>query len=249
MVRTGIAAVRMALGYVVAGIGTGILGITAIVLTWINPKMRLINGVIRAWGKLVVFWGAVHADVEGAELLDPDGSYMLVSNHQSAIDPPLHIARLPVSIRFLAKKELFRIPVFGPAMRAVGMVETDRKAGVAAHRAINRQVARVMEMEKSLIIYPEGTRTRDGEVRPFKKGAFRIAVDNDLPIVPLTLDGAFEAWPPGRRVCLGGRVRIVIHEPISTEGLEPADIDGLRDRTREIIVGTLERLRMEEPAR
>ena len=155
------------------------------------------------------------------------------------------MARLPVSIRFLAKKELFKIPVFAQAMRAVGMVETDRSARGAAHRSINRQVARVMEMGKSLIIYPEGTRTDDGEIKPFKKGAFRIAVDNGLPVVPLTLYGAYEAWPPRTRICLGGPVTVVIHEPIPTGGLDSSDLDDLRDRARDAIVGTFERLRAE----
>jgi 1-acyl-sn-glycerol-3-phosphate acyltransferase len=248
MLRTARAAVRMGFGYVLAGFATMILGLTAIVLTWINPKMRVINGIIRTWGKIVVFFGAVRVAVEGAELLDRNSSYMLVSNHQSAIDPPLHIAKLPVSVRFLAKKELFRIPIFGPAMRAVGMVETDRSAGIAGHRSINRQVARVMELEKSLIIYPEGTRTKDGSLGAFKKGAFRIAVENGLPIVPLTLDGAFAAWPPGRRLCLGGPVRLVIHEPIATEGFGTEDLDELRDRVREVISDTLDRIRDEAPA-
>ncbi|MCB2224717.1 MAG: 1-acyl-sn-glycerol-3-phosphate acyltransferase [Actinobacteria bacterium] len=243
MLRKAAAAVRMGIGYPIAVLGTALLGCTAIVLTWINPRMRVINGVIRAWGKMIVFIGAVRTEVVGGERLERDGSYMLVSNHQSAIDPPLHIARLPVSVRFLAKAELFRIPIFGPAMRAVGMVETDRSAGLAGHRAINRQVDRVMELKKSLIIYPEGTRTADGDVRPFKKGAFRIAVDNGLPIVPLTLHGAFDAWPPKTRLCLGGKVTVVVHEPIPTEGLTSGDIDELRDRVRGIIVDSLAELR------
>jgi 1-acyl-sn-glycerol-3-phosphate acyltransferase len=245
MLRKAVAAVRMGIGFLVVSLATVVLGTTAIVLALINPKMHAITVVMRIWGRLTLFFGAVRVDVRGAEKLDPDGSYLLVSNHQSAIDPPLHIARLPVSVRFLAKKELFRIPVFAQAMRAIGIVETDRTAGVAAHREINRQVARVIELERSLIIYPEGTRTKDGEVRPFKKGAFRIAIDNDLPIVPLTLHGAFAAWPPDSRVCLGGKVTVVIHDPIPTDGLDAGRIDELRDRARSIIVDTLERLRAE----
>ena len=245
MLRKTRAAVRTAIGFGVVVIATLILGTTEIVLALINPRMELITTVMRAWGRVVLLFAAMRVEVEGAEHLDPDGSYMLVSNHQSAIDPPLHMARLPVSIRFLAKKELFKIPVFAQAMRAVGMVETDRSARGAAHRSINRQVARVMEMGKSLIIYPEGTRTPDGEIRPFKKGAFRIAVDNGLPVVPLTLYGAYEAWPPRTRICHGGPVTVVIHEPISTEGLNSSDLDDLRDRARDAIVGTFERLRAE----
>lgn len=240
--RKALLTVRMGVGYLVGGFATVILGIIAMVLAFINPKMHLITLVMRVWGRVVLSLVAIRVDVEGAELLDPRGSYMLVSNHQSAIDPPIHLAYLPVSVRFLAKKELFRIPIFGQAMRAVGMVEIDRTAHGAAHRSINRQVARVMDMEKSLIIYPEGTRTADGQLRPFKKGAFRIAVDNGLPIVPLTLHKAFEAWPPTSRICIGGRVKVVIHEPIPTEGLGAADLNDLSDRVRTVIGDTLARL-------
>ena len=236
---------KMGVAYSLGGIATGILAITAMILAFINPKMHLITLVIRAWGRVVLFFVGVSVDVEGAERLDPKGSYVLVSNHQSAIDPPLHLAYLPVSVRFLTKKELFRIPIFGQAMRAVGMVEIDRSAHGVAHRSINRQVARVMDMEKSVIIYPEGTRTADGNLRPFKKGAFRIAIDNGLPIVPLTLHKAFEIWPPKSRICLGGRVKMVIHEPIPTEGLAGADLHDLSDRTRTVIGDTLARLRAE----
>lgn len=247
MLRTALAGARMGIGYVVAGLATAFLGLSAIVLTWINPRLRLIDWVVRAWGRFVVMWGAVRTDLIGAEHLDTSGSYMLVSNHQSAIDPPLHIARLPVPVRFLAKAELFRIPIFGPAMRAVGMVETDRSAGVAGHRLINREVSRVMDLKKSIIVYPEGTRTKDGNLRPFKKGAFRIAIDNGLPLVPITLHRAFDVWPPGRRICLGGRVVMVIHEPIPTTGLELGDVDALRDEARRIIDETLQRLQRDDP--
>lgn len=243
MLRKAWAAVRMAVGFVVVALSTVVLGTTAIILAHINPRMPMITSVMRAWSEVVLFFGMIRVEVIGAERLDPEASYMLVSNHQSAIDPPLHIAKLPVSVRFLAKKELFRIPIFSSAMRAIGIVETDRSAHASAHRAINRQVARVMEMEKSLIIYPEGTRSRDGTMKPFKKGAFRIAVDNGLPIVPLTLCGAFEAWPPDSKLCLGGPVTLVIHEPIPTEGMGPADLDALRDRAWHQIADTLEELR------
>jgi len=243
--RKALLTVRMGVAYFLGGIATGILGITAMILAFINPRMHLITLVMRVWGRVVLFLVGIRVDVEGAELLDPKGSYVLVSNHQSAIDPPLHLAYLPVSVRFLTKKELFKIPIFGQAMRAVGMVEIDRTAHGAALRSINRQVTRVMDMEASVIVYPEGTRTADGELRPFKKGAFRIAVDNGLPVVALTLHKAFDVWPPTSHICIGGRVKMVIHEPIPTEGLGRADLDDLSDRTRSVIGATLDRLRGE----
>src|SRR4030065_544341 len=100
------------------------------------------------------------------------------------LDAPYHLGTMPVGVRFLAKKELYKIPLFGSTLRAVGMVETDRQAGAAAHEDINRQVARVITMGRSLLIYPEGTRSRDAELHDFKKGPFRIAIENGMPVLP-----------------------------------------------------------------
>jgi 1-acyl-sn-glycerol-3-phosphate acyltransferase len=130
-------------------------------------------------------------------------------------------------------------------MRAIGIVETDRQAGPAAHRAINEQVARVMEHGWSLIIYPEGTRSRDGELKPFKKGAFRIAVDNGLPVVPITLAGTREAWVPGQKFVRGGPVRMVVGEPIPTEGLGAEAIGAVRDSAHAAIAETYDRIRFD----
>ena len=173
--------------------------------------------------------------VEGAERLERDNTYVVVSNHLSNLDAPLHIANMPVPIRFLAKSELFRVPVFGQAMRAVGMVATDRSAHGAAHRTINERVTRVVEMRKCLMVYPEGRRSRDGELKAFKKGAFRIAIENQLPLVPVTIARTDRAWKPGSNVIRGGKTYMVIHDPIPTDGAGRADIDELRDRVHAII--------------
>jgi 1-acyl-sn-glycerol-3-phosphate acyltransferase len=147
-----------------------------------------------------------------------------------------------LSVRFLAKAELFKIPLFAQAMRRIGIVETDRAAHTAAHRKINQQVAVVVERGLSLVIYPEGTRSRDGSVRPLKKGAFRIAIDNEMLVVPIATAGLHGAWPPGKMLVRGGRARMVIHEPIPTASMTSADIDDLRDRVGAVIADTHARL-------
>jgi 1-acyl-sn-glycerol-3-phosphate acyltransferase len=169
---------------------------------------------------------------------------VLLSNHQSNLDPPFHIAVFceKLSVRFLAKAELFKIPLFAQAMRRIGIVETDRAAHAGAHRKINQQVGVVVERGLSLVIYPEGTRSRDGSLRPLKKGAFRIAIDNDMPVVPIATAGLREAWEPGKKMVRGGRARMVIHEPIPTVSMTPVDIDALRDRVGVVIAATHARL-------
>jgi 1-acyl-sn-glycerol-3-phosphate acyltransferase len=123
-------------------------------------------------------------------------------------------------------------------MRRVGIIRVDRSAGARAHAGINRGIAEARGHGYSLIIFPEGTRSRDGDFHRFKKGAFRIAIGNEMEIVPVTLHGTWEVWRPGAKIFYPGRVRAVIHDPIPVAGLDLTDIGDLRDRTHEVIEKT-----------
>lgn len=219
------------------------LGSYLIVLLWIRPDTRQVTPTMRLWAHVFLWTTGARVTVEGLERIDPNASYVFTGNHLSNIDVPVMVGRLPVSVRFLAKKELFKVPILGRAMRAIDMVVTDRGAGTGMHRVVNRQVATVVEKGLSLVIYPEGTRSRDAEMRPFKKGAFRIAIDNAMAVVPVTIAGSELVWKPGSPLIMGGRVRLVIHEPIPTEGMTTADIDGLRDRVRGVVEAQYEEIR------
>ncbi|HUG75790.1 MAG TPA: lysophospholipid acyltransferase family protein, partial [Acidimicrobiia bacterium] len=237
-------AVRTLLALTVVVVLTIILGTFVIVVATFSPNSRIFRPTMRLWGVVFMKVCGVGWEVEGLEHLDKGKSYVLVGNHQSNLDPPFHIAVFceKVSVRFLAKAELFKIPLFAQAMRRIGIVETDRAAHTGAHRKINQQVAVVVERGLSLVIYPEGTRSRDGLVRPLKKGAFRIAIDNGMPVVPITTVGLHEAWAPGKMLIRGGQARMMIHEPIPTASMTSADIDGLRHRVGAVIADAHARL-------
>ena len=223
---------------------TLVLGLMALVITWVRPRSRKVDRIIAWWAKAFLFVTGTRVQATGLDLIDPRASYVFTPNHISNIDVPVMLASLPVSGRYMAKKELYRIPILGSAMRAVLMIETDRDAGPAAHRDINLQVARVVAAGLSLIIHPEGTRSRDAELRPFKKGAFRIAIDNGLPVVPVTITGADRVWRPRGILIFGGTVHLTIHQPIPTTGMTAADIAELRDRVREIVGDAYEKSRV-----
>jgi 1-acyl-sn-glycerol-3-phosphate acyltransferase len=142
---------------------------------------------------------------------------------------------VPVPIRYLAKKELFHIPILAQAMRSIGIIEVDRAARAAIHNSVNRQAGEVIEQKRSLIIYPEGTRPRNGVMRRFKKGAFTMAIASQLPVVPLSIHGSYQAAVPGKPWFRGGPVTAIVDEPIPTTGMTSADADALRDRVWEII--------------
>jgi 1-acyl-sn-glycerol-3-phosphate acyltransferase len=235
MVRAILSPFLTLVAIVSLGLSTLILGSYLIVLLRIFPRTRQITPVMRLWARLFLLTTATRVTVEGLERLDPRASYIFTGNHISNIDIPVMVGRLPVSVRFLAKKELFGVPVLGGAMRAIHIVETDRKAGPMAHQEINGQVRRVIAEGLSLVIYPEGTRSRNAELMPFKKGAFRIAIDNGMPVVPVTISGSDQVWKPGSKLIRGGRVRLVIHDPIATTGMTQPDIGDLRDRVRAVV--------------
>lgn len=220
----------------VAGVFATIVGaISVMVLAFINPTSPRIESVIHWWSRVWLMASGSHLTIEGAENIDPDKSYVVVANHLSTLDIMVCFLAVPLPIRYLAKKELFRIPLLAQAMRSVGIIEVDRAARGAIHTSVNRQAKELIEHNRSLIIYAEGTRPRDGVMKPFKKGAFTMAIASQLPILPLSIHGTYEAAVPGKPWFHGGPVTAIIDEAIPTTGMTQADADALRDRVREII--------------
>jgi 1-acyl-sn-glycerol-3-phosphate acyltransferase len=225
------------------GIAVTILGALAVVvIALISDTSPWIDRVIRGWSRAWLWASGTKLTITGQEHIDPDRSYVVVANHLSTLDIMACFLAVRLPIRYLAKKELFRIPVLAQGMRAVGIIEVDREARSAVHGAVNRQAEQLLEKKRSLIIYAEGTRPRDGSMKPFKKGAFTMAISGGLPILPLSIHGTREAFVPGQIWVRGGPVTVVIDPPIETEGMTPADTGALRDRTYELIAGRVREL-------
>lgn len=211
----------------------GALSALAIVL--VNPTSPAIEKVIHWWSRAWLRASGTRLTVEGKEHIDPDTSYVVVANHLSTLDIMVCFLAVDLPIRYLAKKELFRIPLLAQAMRAVGIIEVDRSARSAVHNSVNKQAKNLIAHKRSLIIYAEGTRPRDGVMKPFKKGAFTMAIASQLPILPLSILGSYEAAAPGRPWFKGGPVTAVIDPPIPTAGLTQSDADALRDQVYNVI--------------
>jgi len=171
--------------------------------------------------------------VDGLEHVEPAATYVVVSNHQSDLDPMAQLRALPLSLRALAMRELFRIPLLGRAMRTIGMIEVDRDS--PDFRQIDDAAARDLAAGHSLLVYPEGRASPDGTIGEFKDGAFIIAVTNQVPVLPAAIYGTCRIWQPGRRAIRSGEVRIVIGRPLQTSRLTHRDIAGLRDQARDVI--------------
>jgi 1-acyl-sn-glycerol-3-phosphate acyltransferase len=178
--------------------------------------------IARFWSRLVLGLPGVRLKVEQRAPLDPKRPYVFMCNHASMIDIWAGFVAVPVSFRFIAKKQLSYIPLFGWAMGAGRFIFIDRQNAVAARRSID-EASRRIKAGQSVVIYPEGTRTRNGRLGPFKKGGFHLAIDSGAEIVPMAIQGTHALMPRGSMLIRSGEVRLQIGEPISTAGLGPSD--------------------------
>lgn len=202
---------------------TLVLALVIIVYGFIRPTSQVPGRIVKRWSRWFLRIPPVQFEVEGIEFVNPDERYIVASNHLSTFDIPLLLWVLPIEGRFLAKQELFKIPLVGTAMSRVGMIKINREAGGSSRVAINEGVELAAERGYSLIVFPEGTRGTDGELLPFKKGAFRIAIDTQLPLLPVIIEGNERISRPGSKVFHPGRARIRILPPVPTEGLTNKD--------------------------
>jgi 1-acyl-sn-glycerol-3-phosphate acyltransferase len=225
-VRTAFAAIHTAVALTVVALYTIVAGSVAVAVAAFRPTAPFIDrAVIHSWARVFLAVTGVKLEVVGQHLIDPGTSYVFVSNHLSDIDIPAHFLACRNPIRFLAKKELFSVPFLGFFMKRLGFIRVDRQAGSGSHRAVNQQVGTALDLGRSLIIYPEGTRSRSAEMAPFKKGAFRIAFDNDMPVLPMAISrSAYDIWPPGSKIIRRGNIRVAVGAPMS-----PAEFGGIEE--------------------
>jgi 1-acyl-sn-glycerol-3-phosphate acyltransferase len=196
-------------------------------------------GVARSWARSLAAVSGAKVTVEGLERIDPAGKYVFASNHLSYMDTPVVLSSIPVQFRFLAKEGLFRIPLLGTHLKRAGHIPVPREDPRAAVRTLSRAADIIREHGISVLIFPEGGRSRDGALGRFKDGAAYIAIKAQVPVVPLALSGTRELLPFGSGVFHSGRVRLRIGEPIPTEGMTLAGRRALTGTTRERIVELL----------
>ncbi len=227
--------VRSLFFYTVFTISTIILGITAIVSTYVTHNSNWAHLVGRFWGNLNLWAAGVKVRVKGFENLDRHHAYVFLSNHQSLFDIFTLLGKLRVQFRWLAKEELFRLFILGPAMRAAGYVPIDRTDRKKAVESLHQAAERVKN-GTSIVIFPEGTRSQDGVLREFKKGGFLLAIKSQQSLVPITISGSHHVLRKrGDWMIHPGVIDVTIDRPISTAGLTVKDNDVLMQTVRETI--------------
>jgi 1-acyl-sn-glycerol-3-phosphate acyltransferase len=210
----------------------------ALVLSLVTSARTASRLTAVPWARVMVWVTPMRVEVEGRENIDPRQSYVLVSNHQSQYDIFMLYGWLGVDFKWVMKQELRKVPGIGVACERLGHIFIDRSNHAAAIATLEAARTKIVD-GTSVIFFPEGTRSTDGQLLRFKRGAFRMAVDLGLPILPLTVTGTRDVLPANTSDLMPGSARLIIHEPISIEGVTVKDCQELSDRVREVIASRL----------
>ncbi|MDA3902992.1 MAG: lysophospholipid acyltransferase family protein [Desulfuromusa sp.] len=197
------------------------------------------HSFVRFWGRSCLFFAGLKVQIQGIENIPTDSPAIYVSNHQSNFDIPIIYAGLPIQFRWMAKQELFRIPLFGLALKRSGFIPIDRSNRRKTMQSIIAAAQQIKE-GTSMIIFPEGTRTPDGQLQEFKKGALLIAAKAQVPVVPIAIHGSYQIQPKDRWKINGGALTIEFLRPIPTDGLKSSDIDALTNKVHDQIANSLQ---------
>ncbi len=180
---------------------------------------RVFHALCRSWANVSLAICGVTTTVRGVEHLVPGQGYVYVSNHASMFDIPAVIAAIPDQIRIVYKRELHWIPLFGWGLKFGSYIAIDRGRSTKAQKSLEEAVRKIRNGE-SVLLYAEGTRTLDGKLQPFKRGAFHIAVRAGVPVVPLTINGSFRILPKHSISVHPGHVELILEKPISLSGMQ-----------------------------
>ncbi len=214
----------------------GCITLALLVLALTGGRRRIpLRMASRLWAPGLLWGAGAHLEVEGLQRVDFAQPHVSVANHQTIIDVCALSRALPVSIRFVIKQELAKVPFIGWYARAMGMVFIERGQAREAASRLHSVVALVQGGD-SLCAFPEGTRSRDGSVRPFKGGAFQVALQAGVPIVPTAIEGSGAVLPAAGFKVRPGMIRVRIGDPIPTAGLKPNDRHALAQRAHDAVV-------------
>ncbi|RII29550.1 MAG: 1-acyl-sn-glycerol-3-phosphate acyltransferase [Geobacter sp.] len=198
---------------------TFLFAASAILWTLLDGSGKSYAFHARLWARVSLALAGVRVDLLGSEQI-PEGPVIFMSNHQSNFDILALLAAMPRQFYWIAKKELFEIPVFGTSMRRGGYIPLDRSDGRKALKSMD-SAAKVIREGKSVVIFPEGTRSKDFHLLPFKRGGFMLALKAGVPVVPITINGSGRINPAGRTRLYRGHITINLHPPVTTATTVP----------------------------
>ena len=219
---------------------TALFAVSASIFTLFDSSGRNYAFHARWWARIGLALNNTSVELRGAEYL-PGGPFILMSNHQSNFDILSLIATIPRRIYWIAKKELFDIPIFGYSMRRGGYIPLDRSDGRKALKSMEN-AASIIRQGSSVVMFPEGTRTCDGQLLPFKRGGFMLAVRAGVPVIPVTINGSGRVNPGGLLRLYSGKITLTLHPRITIpDGMKKsAAEEWLMERVQGAIASGLE---------
>ena len=223
--------VRAALLWAGIGLATLLFGLPALVAAYVPPRGDWFLRFARGWARTILFLSRVPVRVEGRERLRSVESAVVVANHESLADILVLLVALPMQVRFLAKRRIFSVPVLGWSIRAAGFIPVDRGDRQRGAATFEAALAR-LQNGRSVIVFPEETRTRTGELLPFKKGAALLALRSGLPILPVGISGTRRVLPRDTLLPTAGPAALVIGERIEAAGRPVTDRTKLTEEAR-----------------
>lgn len=221
-------------------LSTILFGSISIVASLFDKKGDSLMHVARVWAKSLLWVSGVRVTVEGLEHIGSMNSYVFATNHASYMDTPVVLSSIPVQFRFLAKRGLFKIPFLGTHLGQAGHIPVPREDPRASVKTMQTAAEVVRNRRISLLIFPEGGRSHDGIMQPFKEGAAYIAIRAGVPIVPAALIGTREVLPFGSGTPLPGAVTLRIMKPIETTGMSLKDRQKLTERVHAMVLQAVE---------
>lgn len=194
-------------------LGSAVLGVLSILVSWVPPRGNWVCALARLWSSSLLAASCVRVEVHREASPDPQGSYIFLSNHQSLFDIPVLLSTVPGQVRMMAKRSLFRIPIFGWALSAGGFIPIDRGDRSTARQSFAAAMKR-LRAGVSILLFPEGTRSSTDTLLPFQRGGFLLALKLGLPIVPVGIRGTRNVQPKGNWAIRPGRVTVRYGAPI-----------------------------------
>lgn len=225
---------------------TAVCGTVSLLGSLFDARGRWQHACARTWSWLILKTSGIRVRVEGLEYVRPGETAIYCVNHQSAMDIPILFTSLPAQFRFVAKRSLFNMPFMGWHLRRSGHIPVDRDRPREALKSM-KKVAQEIREGKSLLLFPEGHRSRDGRLQPFKPGSFYIAILAGVPIVPITLNGTRRVLKPDTYHVRAGQTEMIVHPAIATQGLTLKDVEKFSDQVRDVIASRFVPLECHEP--
>jgi len=213
---------------------TAVCGTFSLFGSLFDAHGRWQHACARVWSWLILTTSGIRVRVEGLEDVNPRETTIYCVNHQSAMDIPILFVHLPVQFRFVAKRSLFKIPFLGWHLRRSGHIPVDRDRPREALKSLE-QAAKKVRDGSSVLLFPEGHRSRNSQMGPFKAGSFYLAILAGVPIVPITLNGTRYVLKPDTCHVRAGKTQMIVHKAVPTRGLTVKDVDALSEQVRKEI--------------